>query len=433
MEKSMTEASATSNPPTLSDTSNAISSLDLASGVSRSDSQDGATTESAGAGAVRVRRSRSQEKRKHAQLVAETLLHALSALDTSSAYRAATHGLPTADISSLSSIALSEIDAQWSPLANRLVAQMELYGSPEFVLDWQELECPLGPPILQRRALVRRKNDSDSSGQPATAWPTPSAIDSTSNRESQASKMERGSGGVNLSTAAELAAWPTPNVPNGGRSPKGGMSSTGMTLDGKKRQVGLEQVAAMAPWPTPMVHDRSKPGAGHLESGGRERTLAVTAELSAPWPTPTSTDARSGARDGYMIKGHPGLAMADAVRLTTPPEVASWSTPSSRDWKDTPGMATTGINPDGSERTRLDQLPRQVGLTVNGSCAGTSPSEKGVAYHLNPRFSLWLQLGPYAIAWSSCAERVIVSAPKRPQTSSKRTTKNVSEKERGTE
>ena len=35
-------------------------------------------------------------------------------------------------------------------------------------------------------------------------------------------------------------------------------------------------------------------------------------------------------------------------------------TPSARDWKDTPGMATTAINPDGSERSRIDMLARQV-------------------------------------------------------------------------
>lgn len=39
-----------------------------------------------------------------------------------------------------------------------------------------------------------------------------------------------------------------------------------------------------------------------------------------------------------------------------------WSTASSRDWKDTAGMATTGTNPDGSKRERLDQLPRQAQL-----------------------------------------------------------------------
>jgi len=41
---------------------------------------------------------------------------------------------------------------------------------------------------------------------------------------------------------------------------------------------------------------------------------------------------------------------------------AGWVTPSVRDWKDTAGMATEGVNPDGSVRTRLDQLPRQAQL-----------------------------------------------------------------------
>ena len=37
-----------------------------------------------------------------------------------------------------------------------------------------------------------------------------------------------------------------------------------------------------------------------------------------------------------------------------------WPTPLSRDWKDTPGMALEGVNPDGSERDRTDTLPRAV-------------------------------------------------------------------------
>lgn len=39
-----------------------------------------------------------------------------------------------------------------------------------------------------------------------------------------------------------------------------------------------------------------------------------------------------------------------------------WVTPATRDWKDTEGMATTATNPDGSERSRLDMLPRQAQL-----------------------------------------------------------------------
>jgi len=37
-----------------------------------------------------------------------------------------------------------------------------------------------------------------------------------------------------------------------------------------------------------------------------------------------------------------------------------WTTPATRDWKDTPGMAIHATNPDGSKRIRLDQLPRQA-------------------------------------------------------------------------
>ena len=71
------------------------------------------------------------------------------------------------------------------------------------------------------------------------------------------------------------------------------------------------------------------------------------------------------------------------------PKLAGWATASGRDWKDTPGMAQTGTNPDGSERERLDQLPRQVtGLMPSPSSAETEkPAE---SLRLNPAFSGWL-------------------------------------------
>lgn len=40
--------------------------------------------------------------------------------------------------------------------------------------------------------------------------------------------------------------------------------------------------------------------------------------------------------------------------------VSFWPTASARDHKDTSGMATDGVNPDGSHRSRLDQLPRMA-------------------------------------------------------------------------
>lgn len=42
--------------------------------------------------------------------------------------------------------------------------------------------------------------------------------------------------------------------------------------------------------------------------------------------------------------------------------LAPWNSPKARDWKDTAGMAETGINPDGSIRNRMDSVARQAHL-----------------------------------------------------------------------
>jgi hypothetical protein len=62
--------------------------------------------------------------------------------------------------------------------------------------------------------------------------------------------------------------WPTPNVPNGGRSPKPGtVGPTGMMVDGKKRQVDLQMAVRM--WPTPMSAPTSE--ASHGQFSGQYR------------------------------------------------------------------------------------------------------------------------------------------------------------------
>lgn len=53
-----------------------------------------------------------------------------------------------------------------------------------------------------------------------------------------------------------------------------------------------------------------------------------------------------------------------SARGTNESAFTSWHTPTARDWKDSPGMALTATNPDGSTRNRIDQLPRQVRLVL---------------------------------------------------------------------
>jgi len=82
------------------------------------------------------------------------------------------------------------------------------------------------------------------------------------------------------------------------------------------------------------------------------------------WPTPQAPVLGGGDYTdpdkalARMTSGHQ-INLSEVALLASP-----WVTPSTRDWKDTAGMATEATNPDGSERTRLDQLPRQANLAA---------------------------------------------------------------------
>ena len=71
------------------------------------------------------------------------------------------------------------------------------------------------------------------------------------------------------------------------------------------------------------------------------------------WPTTTVTD---GLKQG-AVSPRPGM-----MGLSETAPLAGWATASARDWKDSPGMALEAVNPDGSARSRIDQLPRQAQL-----------------------------------------------------------------------
>lgn len=96
------------------------------------------------------------------------------------------------------------------------------------------------------------------------------------------------------------------------------------------------------------------------------------------WPTPAQRDWKGGSdtvsmENGRFVRtsnttgtkwgaGLDGAVRADQKMWPSPAmeEKKMWPTASSRDWKDSPGMAQTGTNPDGSERNRTDQLARAV-------------------------------------------------------------------------
>lgn len=113
--------------------------------------------------------------------------------------------------------------------------------------------------------------------------------------------------------------WPTPDLPNGGRSYKpGAISRTGMTPEGKKRQVGLQNAVRM--WPTPRTegfdasghrgnpdslhaavkllptpHANASTGPGEHGTGGANLQTVTRGKLSAAW-----VSRMMGFPDGWL-------------------------------------------------------------------------------------------------------------------------------------
>ena len=135
------------------------------------------------------------------------------------------------------------------------------------------------------------------------------------------------------------------------------------------------------------------------------------------WNTPRATDGSNGGPNEAN-----GALASDAA-------LAGWATASARDWKDSAGMATEAVNPDGSSRVRLDQLPRQAQLAKDGPARLTASGELLTGSSagmngggpLNPETSRWLM--GYPAEWGFCGATAMQSIPSKRRSSSKRSSK----------
>jgi hypothetical protein len=264
-----------------------------------------------------------------------------------SARQAKAMGLLTSGTCGRPSTGSSASIALASSLANRLRARAASSGSTLYRLTWKQAATPAGRLFFRLAASVLRTSDNGCGG-----WPTPVAIDATSNNESRESRLRRGSSGsVNLPTAAALAGWPTPKAEDA--------ESTGFS-------------------------------AKRLEAGKTPDNLhSATKLLVAGWASPKESDHRPGH--------HTRMLDTSRINLNDQAMQAGWATPAERDYR-TPNHKAWSDRGGGKKG---EQLNNQVAHFIPGASLNGLAAPTPGAGLLNPDFSRWLQGIP--ATWASCA------------------------------
>jgi hypothetical protein len=188
------------------------------------------------------------------------------------------------------------------------------------------------------------------------------------------------------------------------------MDATGKTADRRKHTSSLEHTVKFSTVPTPMAGTPAQKGYNEAGSTDYERKMDVVLGLRetingpklATVSTPTAQDYSRGNKEARPQDT--GVPLGQQAALSTV------STPSSRDWKDTSGMSESGVDPDGSIRSRLDQLPRQAQLAASGAIATGGTDGTKSTGQLAPDYSRWLQGLPPE--WDDCAVMAMQSSRK---------------------
>lgn len=319
-------------------------------------------------------------------------------------------------------------------------------GSMEYVTTLKGRATPSGRLIFAVRASARNEksgfvvaevcteseflSDHPTSDSGCTGWPSPKAMDSTSNVESAESKLRRGlKTGLNLPTVAQLAGWPTasasgfecrdverlekrraeckerhgngqgfgltqgqaamvlvgfptPDAASGNGSRMSADPTTTVRPSGTKKQLTINDAAQLAGWATPTAHCKARSDEFRAGREPLPNEVLPCPPVLAGCSTPLAQDAR-----------HSGMAESNTRgpdKLVYQVQMAGWGTPTSRDAKD--GACQDAEVPINGILGR--QVPKLVSAPVpeptSGPTTESSPAKTARRGGLNPALSAWL-------------------------------------------
>lgn len=247
----------------------------------------------------------------------------------------------TKDTSGLKCSGSFESAALTQLLVNKCRQRLDTVGSMEYSQTWKQNVTPAGRLYWEHTASARRTSAKD-----CTGWPTPQYHDhkNLTSMSHQHQSLVKTSQMAGCPSSFPASATKTETVPT--------VESTTPNAD---------------------VLDRHK-----TDTSMRNEMESCSL---AGWVSPTAQDSVRGSL--------PPRPQDTGIPLSQMVSYCGWTSPSSPDWKDTPGMATEAMNPDGSLRRRVDQLPRQAQLT-SGQTSESPPAQTAKRGVLDAAFSRWL-------------------------------------------
>lgn len=213
-------------------------------------------------------------------------------------------------------------------------------------------------------------------------WPTPMAGTPAQNGNSAAGNSDFSRNAEQLARAM----WFTPDVPNGGRALAADVSPTGMTPDGRKKQVGLQNQATS--WTTPQAHDVSPRGSGQVPTS--KAGNACLARDAMNWPTPCAMQDTKGDADIGSIQRREELgkqiALAHRARTFSRPD-----------------PETPPHGPTLSQLRRIWRPLRESLIASHGRATWRRLWNGRTKRRLNPIFVEWLMGWPPGHALCDCS------------------------------